>query len=82
MPNTQRENTNTIFTSEKIYKLDDMENTLKYFTINDTEYYVSNSATANDTKGYHESDLKTVTHTSDRKGKFIYTSKIILNKKY
>ena len=48
--NTQRENTNAIFTSEKIDTLGDLTETLNDLTINDTEYYVSNSATTNDVK--------------------------------
>ena len=48
--NTQIENTNAIFTSEKLDKLDELEDMLKDLKINDTAYYVSNSATANDRK--------------------------------
>ena len=66
-PNTQRNNVNTILTSEKLDKSDELAETLKYLTINDAEYYVSDSANANDTKGDLTSDLKTVTHTSDGK---------------
>ena len=36
---TQRENANGIFTSEKLYKLDELENTVKDLTINDAKYY-------------------------------------------
>ena len=42
---------------------------LKDLTINDDEYYVSNSATTNDEKGNPASNLNTVIHTSDGKGK-------------
>ena len=72
--NTQRENANTIFTSEKIDKSDDLEDTLKNLTINNAEYYVSNSATTIDAKGDSASNSKTVTHTSDEKGKVTDTS--------
>ena len=40
---------------------------LKYLTINDAEYSVSNSANVNDAKGDSACDPKTVTNTSDRK---------------
>ena len=63
-----------IFTSEKLDKWDELADTLKDLTINDSEYYVSNSATANDAKGDPASDRKTVTHTSDRKGKVMDNS--------
>ena len=73
-PNTQRENTNAIFTSEKLDKLDEMEDTLKDLTINNSEYYASNSATASDAQGDLTRDPKTVTHTSNRKEKVTGTS--------
>ena len=44
--NTQRENTNTIFTSEKLDKSDKLVDTVKKMTINDAKYYESNTATA------------------------------------
>ena len=37
--NTQRENTNAIFTSEKLHKSDKLTETLKDLTINDAEFY-------------------------------------------
>ena len=48
--NTQRENSNVIFTSENLDKSDKLADTLKHLTINDTEYHVSNSATVNEEK--------------------------------
>ena len=54
-------------TSEKLDKLDELEETLKDFIINDAEYYVSDSANVNDAKGNPASDLKTFTYTSDGK---------------
>ena len=39
MSNTQTENTNTIFTSEKLDKLDDLVKAVNNLTINDAEYY-------------------------------------------
>ena len=38
-PNTKIENANAIFTSEKLDKLDDLEDALKDLTINDAKYY-------------------------------------------
>ena len=76
--NTQRYNANAIFTSEKLDKLDDLAETLKYLTIHDAEYYVASSATKNDAKGDPVSDPKTVTHTSDGKGKVMDT----INRKF
>ena len=46
--NTQRDNANTILTTEKLDKLYNLEETLKYLTINYNEYYISNSANIND----------------------------------
>ena len=54
-------------TSEKLDKLNDLEETLKELTINDDGYYESESSNRNDTRGDPASDPKTVTHTSDRK---------------
>ena len=71
--NTQIDNANAIFTSEKLDKSDELADKLKDLTINDAQYYVSNSATANDAKGDPASDPKTVTHTSDGKGKVMDT---------
>ena len=48
--------------------------TLKDLTINDAEYYVSNSETTNYAKGYPASDPKTVTRTSEGKGNVVDTS--------
>ena len=79
--NKQRENANAILTSEKLDKSDDLADTLKDLTINDAEYYVSKSATANDAKGDPASDLKTITHTNDGKVKFADNSNGILKQK-
>ena len=62
--NTQRDNTNAILTSEKLDKSDDLAETLNYLTINDSEYYISDSVNANNEKGDPASNPKTVTHTS------------------
>ena len=65
--NTQRENENVILTSEELDKSDDMAGTLNDLTIKNAEYYVSDSANANDAKGDTVRNPKTVTHTSDEK---------------
>ena len=72
--NTQRDNANTIFINEKLDKLDELADILKDLIINNAKYYVSNSSTASEAQGDSASDPKTVTHTSDGKGKDTYTS--------
>ena len=82
MSNTLRENANAILTSEKLDKSYELAETLKDLTINDAEYYVSDSANTNDAKCNPASNLKTVTQTSDRKKiKVTYTSNGILQQK-
>ena len=66
-PNTQRENENTIFTSENRYKSDALAETLKGLTINYAVYYESDSANTNDAKGDPASYMKVSTHTTDVK---------------
>ena len=46
---TQRENANTIFTSEKLHKSDELTDALKDLTIKDVKYYESDTAKASDT---------------------------------
>ena len=65
--NTQRDDANATLTSYKLDKSDHLSETLKKLTINNTGYYVSDSANANDAKGDPASGSKTVTHTSDGK---------------
>ena len=48
VPNTQIENANMIFTSEKIDKSDDLVDTVNNLTINDAKYYESDTDTASD----------------------------------
>ena len=73
--NTQRDSKNIILKSDKLDKLDTMVETLKGLTINNAEYYESDSANANDAKGNPASDPKIATHTSDgKKIKVTYTS--------
>ena len=73
-PNTQIENANKIFTSEKLDKLDDMEDALNDLTIIDAQYYESKSATASGAQGYPTCNPETVTHTRNRKEKVTDTS--------
>ena len=69
MSSTQRCNENAIFTSEKIDKSDDLEDTLKDFKTNHAKYYKSKSANTIHAKGNFIRNLKTVTHSSNRKVK-------------
>ena len=64
-PNTQRENENTILTSEKRDKSDALIETLKGLTINNSVYYESESVNVDDSKGDPASDPKVATHTTD-----------------
>ena len=63
--NTQGENKNMIFRSEKLDKSDDLLDAVKNLTINDTKYYESNTATANDAQGNLTCNPETVTHTNN-----------------
>ena len=74
MSNTQRDNANAIFTSERLDKLDELIGTLKDLPTNSAKYYGSDTATASDSKGDHTCNLKTVTHTSNVKVKVADTS--------
>ena len=46
--NTQRENTNAVFTSEKLDKQDELVDAVKNLTIKYAQYYESNTANASD----------------------------------
>ena len=46
--NTQRENANTVFTSEKLDKSYELVDAIKNLTINDAKYYESKTATVID----------------------------------
>ena len=72
--NTQRENANVIFTSEKLDKSDEMADALKDLIINDAGYHESDTATASDAQVDPTRDPKTVTHISNGKGKVMETS--------
>ena len=82
MPNTRKENTNTILTSEKLDKSDKLEDTLKDLKINDAKYYESETATARDAQGDPTRDPKTVTHASNSKKHLWTLETVILNKTY
>ena len=62
--NTQRENVNAIFTSEKLDKSDELSDALKDLTISGAKYYESDTVTASGTQGDPTRNLDTVTHTS------------------
>ena len=51
MSNTQKENANMIFTSEKLDKSYELVDAVNNFTINNAKYYESNTATTRDTQG-------------------------------
>ena len=72
--NTQRENANTIFTSEKLDKWNKLADTLEDLSINGAKYYESDTATASETQGDPKRNPKTVTHTRNGKGKVTDTS--------
>ena len=56
-----------ILKSDKLDKSDALEEMLKGLTINDAEYYESDSANTNDAKCNPASDPKIATHISDGK---------------
>ena len=55
----------TIFTSEKLDKLDELIDAVNNFIINDTKYYLSNTVTMSDAQGDITSNPETVTRTSN-----------------
>ena len=68
---SQRENSDAIFTFEKIDKSDRLVDSINNLTINDSGYEL-NTATTSDAQGNLTRNLDTVTHTSN----------IILDQKY
>ena len=62
--NTQRENANAIFKSEKLDKSNNLADALNYLTINNYKYYESDTGTASDTQCDTTRNPETVTHTS------------------
>ena len=71
--NTQRENVNAIFTSEKLDKSDDLVHIVNNLTINDARYYEPNTVTASDTQGDLTRNPETSTHTSNGNETVIHT---------
>ena len=59
----QRENANTIFTSENIEKSNKLLDEVKNLTINNAKYYESNISTSSDAQGNLKSIPEIVTHT-------------------
>ena len=62
---SQKENADTVFTSEKLNKLDKIVNAINNLTINYTLYELNTEA-ASDAQGDLTNDPYTVTHTSNR----------------
>ena len=62
----QRGNSNAIFTSEKLDKLDELVDSVKNLTINNAKYYEKNAVTASDAKGNLTRNPKTVTRSRNR----------------
>ena len=63
--NTQRDNSNAIFASKKLDKLDELVDAVNNLTTKNTKYDESNTATASDAQGDLKLDTETVTHTSN-----------------
>ena len=63
--NTKRDNTNTIFTSEKLDKSDELVDAVKNLTIKDAKYNESNTETASYSQGDITHNPETVTYTSN-----------------
>ena len=72
--NTQRDNANAILKSENQDKLEKLAEMLLDLTINNAEYYASNSDTASDAQGDLTRDTNTVTYTRNGKEKVTNTS--------
>ena len=63
--NTQRDDTKAVFPREKLDESDDLLDALNYLTINDAEYYESNTVTVCEEQGDPTCNPETVTHTSN-----------------
>ena len=72
--NTQRQNANTIFTSENLDKSDKRSDAVNNLTINDAGFYESNTAISSGAQGDPTRDSKTFTHTINRNEKVADTS--------
>ena len=62
---TQRDNENAIFTSEKLDKSDELVDAVNNLTVNEAEYYESNTETTSDTQGDLTRNTETVTCASN-----------------
>ena len=62
---SQRENANTIFTSEKLEKPDELVDVVKKLKINNAKYYESNTEITSETQDNLTSYPGAVTHTSN-----------------
>ena len=62
-PNTQKQNTNAIFISEKLDKSDELVDEVNNLKINDAKYYKSNTAITSDAQGDLTCNPEKVTHT-------------------
>ena len=62
----QRENTNSIYTGDKLYKSDKQVDSVKNSKINDAKYYESNTATVSDAQVNLTHNSETFTHTCNR----------------
>ena len=72
--NTQRWNTNAIFTSEKLDESEELVDQVKNLKINNAEYHESNTATASDAQGNPKRNPDTVTHNINRNKTVNHTS--------
>ena len=72
--NTQRQNSNAVFTSEKLDKSDKLVDAVNNLTINDAEYYESNAVTTSGAQGYLTRNPETITHTSNGDETVTHTS--------
>ena len=66
-PSVQRENANTIFTSEKLDESDELVDAVKNLTMNDAEYYESHTATVSDVQGNLTRNPETVIEERQRR---------------
>ena len=62
---SKRENTNMVFTTEELEKLEKLVGAVNNLTINDAKYNESNTATVNDAQVNLTKNPETVTHTSN-----------------
>ena len=84
--NTQIDHANSVFTSEKIDKSDELVDAVNNMKINDAKYYESDIATTNDAHGDPTHNTETVNHTSNKNetvthtGNGYFKQKIFINR--